>query len=106
MKLEIVSDGQNDTLMLRLRSGFRLTSTNHPALIWDGARPRICPSRHWLMPAQIFVYTDERLGQPVISHGLPLTKIHAHLIGVDPDFRVDVSERLLDVIGASLSKIC
>ena len=34
----------------------------------------------------------EQLGQPVISNGLPLTKIHhaafdAHLIGVDPDFR-------------------
>jgi hypothetical protein len=42
----------------------------------------------------------------VISNGLPLTKIHAHLIGVDPDFRFDVSERLLDVIGGSLSKIC
>jgi len=46
---------------------------------------------------------DEQLGQPVISNGLPLTKIHhaafdAHLIGVDPDFRVQVSDRLLDVI--------
>jgi hypothetical protein len=28
------------------------------------------------------------------------------LIGVDPDFRIHVSERLLDVIGGSLSKIC
>jgi predicted restriction endonuclease len=33
---------------------------------------------------------DEQLGQPVISNGLPLTKIHhaafdAHLIGIDPD---------------------
>jgi len=54
---------------------------------------------------------DEQLGQPIISNGLPLTTIHhaafdAHLIGVDPDFRVYVSERLLDVIGGSLSKIC
>ena len=54
---------------------------------------------------------DEQLGQPIVSNGLPLTKIHptafnAHLIGVDPDFRVHVSERLLDVIGGSLSKIC
>jgi hypothetical protein len=32
-----------------------------------------------------YIFTsDERLEQPVISHGLPLTKIHAHLIGVDP----------------------
>ena len=54
---------------------------------------------------------DEQLGQPIISNGLPLTTIHhaafdAHLIGVDPDFRVHVSDRLLDVIGGSLSKIC
>ena len=54
---------------------------------------------------------DEQLGQPIISNGLPLTTIHhaafnAHLIGVDPEFRFEVSERLLDVIGGSLSKIC
>jgi hypothetical protein len=35
-------------------------------------------------------------------NGLPLTKIHhaafdAHLIGIDPDFCVDVSERLLEI---------
>jgi putative restriction endonuclease len=38
----------------------------------------------------------------VISHGLPLTKIHhaafdAHLIGIDPDFRIHVSDRLLEI---------
>jgi putative restriction endonuclease len=54
---------------------------------------------------------DEQLGQPIISNGLPLTTIHhaafdAHLIGFHSDFRVHVSERLLDVIGGSLSKIC
>jgi putative restriction endonuclease len=54
---------------------------------------------------------DEQLGQPIVSNGLPLTKIHpaavdAHLIGVDPDFRVHVSDRLLDIIWGSLSKIC
>ena len=54
---------------------------------------------------------DEQLGQPIISNGLPLTTIHhaafdTHLIGVDPEFRFEVSERLLDVIGGSLSKIC
>jgi putative restriction endonuclease len=60
------------------------------------------------------VTDDEQLGRPIISNGrngLPLTTIHhtafnAHMIGVDPDFRVYVSERLLDVIGGSLSKIC
>jgi putative restriction endonuclease len=34
--------------------------------------------------------------------GLPLTKIHhaafdAHLIGIDPDFRIHVSDRLLEI---------
>lgn len=43
---------------------------------------------------------DEEFGQPVVQNGIPLSKIHhaafdAHLIGVDPDFRVHVSERLL-----------
>ena len=45
---------------------------------------------------------DEQLGQPVISNGLPLTKRHhaafdAHLIGIDPDFRIHVSDRLLEI---------
>jgi putative restriction endonuclease len=36
---------------------------------------------------------------------LPLTKIHhsafdAHVIGIVPDYRIHVSDRLLDVIGA------
>jgi putative restriction endonuclease len=46
--------------------------------------------------------TDEQLGQPIVSNGLPLTKIHhaafdSHLIGIDPDFRIHVSDRLLDL---------
>jgi putative restriction endonuclease len=45
---------------------------------------------------------DEQLGQPVISNGLPLTKLHhaafdAHLIGIDPDYRIYVSDRLLEI---------
>jgi putative restriction endonuclease len=45
---------------------------------------------------------DEQLGQPVVSNGLPLTKIHhaafdAHLIGIDPDFCIHVSDRLLEI---------
>jgi putative restriction endonuclease len=46
---------------------------------------------------------DEQLGQPiVVSNGLPLTKIHhaafdAHLIGIDPNFRIPVSDRLLEI---------
>jgi hypothetical protein len=43
---------------------------------------------------------DERLGQPVVPNGIPLSKIHyaafdAHLIGIDADYRLHVSERLL-----------
>jgi putative restriction endonuclease len=42
------------------------------------------------------------LGQPIVSNALPLTKIHhaafdANLIGIDPDFRIHVSARLLEI---------
>ena len=58
--------------------------------------PRLLDAAHIIMDA------DEQLGQPVISNGLPLTKIHhaafdAHLIGIDPDFRIHVSDRLLEI---------
>jgi putative restriction endonuclease len=50
--------------------------------------------------AHIIADKDETLGQPVVSNGIPLSKIHhaafdAHLIGIDPDFRMHVSDRLL-----------
>jgi predicted restriction endonuclease len=40
--------------------------------------------------AHIVMDADEQLGQPIVSNGLPLTKIHhaafdVHLIGIDPD---------------------
>ena len=49
--------------------------------------------------AHIISDTDELLGQPIVSNGLPLSKIHhaafdSHLIGIDPDYRVHVAERL------------
>ena len=58
--------------------------------------PRLLDAAHIVMDA------DEQLGQPIVSNGLPLTKIHhaafdAHLIGVDPDFRIHVSDRLLEI---------
>ena len=58
--------------------------------------PRLLDAAHIVMDA------DEQLGQPVISNGLPLTKIHhaafdAHLIGIDPDFQIHVSDRLLEI---------
>ena len=50
--------------------------------------------------AHIISDKDERFGQPVIPNGIPLSKIHhaafdAHLIGIDPDYRLHVSGRLL-----------
>jgi putative restriction endonuclease len=50
--------------------------------------------------AHIVADKDELLGQPVVSNGIPLSKIHhaafdAHLIGIDPDYRLHVSDRLL-----------
>jgi putative restriction endonuclease len=38
----------------------------------------------------------------VVTNGLPLTKIHhaafdANLIGIDPDYRIHVSDRLLEI---------
>ncbi|MET4200736.1 HNH endonuclease signature motif containing protein [Bradyrhizobium sp. LA6.12] len=51
--------------------------------------------------AHIVADANERMGQPLVSNGLPLSKIHhaafdAHLIGIDPDFGIHVSERLLN----------
>ncbi len=50
--------------------------------------------------AHIVSDTNEVLGQPVVPNGLPLSKIHhaafdTHLIGIDPDYRLHVSEQLL-----------
>ncbi|MDO8280839.1 MAG: hypothetical protein Q7T63_22330, partial [Burkholderiaceae bacterium] len=43
---------------------------------------------------------DEKFDQPVVPNGIPLSKIHhaafdAHLIGIDPDYRLHVADRLL-----------
>ena len=51
--------------------------------------------------AHIIADRDELLGQPVVPNGIPLSKIHhaafdAHLIGIDPDYRLHVSDRLLE----------
>ncbi|MEO6945454.1 MAG: HNH endonuclease [Nitrobacter sp.] len=58
------------------------------------------PETLLLDAAHIIADKDERLGQPVVSNGIPLSKIHqaafdAHLIGIDPDIRMHVSDRLL-----------
>ena len=50
--------------------------------------------------AHIIADKDEQYGHPVVPNGLPLSKTHhaafdAHLIGIDPDFKIHVSDRLL-----------
>lgn len=50
--------------------------------------------------AHIISDGDEIFGQPIIPNGIPLSKIHhaafdAHLLGIDPDFRIHLSKRLL-----------
>ena len=58
------------------------------------------PEPMLLDAAHIISDGNEELGHAVVPNGIPLTKIHhaafdAHLIGIDADFRVHVSERLL-----------
>ena len=58
------------------------------------------PESILLDAAHIVEDKDEQFGQPVVPNGIPLSKIHhaafdAHLIGIDPDYRLHVSERLL-----------
>jgi putative restriction endonuclease len=60
------------------------------------------PEQRLLDAAHIVMDADEQLGQPIISNGLPLTKIHhaafdANLIGIDPDFGIHVADRLLEI---------
>jgi putative restriction endonuclease len=57
------------------------------------------PEQRLLDAAHIVVDGDELLGQPVVANGLPLSKVHhaafdANLIGIDPDYRIHVSEQL------------
>ena len=59
------------------------------------------PEQRLLDAAHIISDKDERLGQPIVPNGLPLSKIHhaafdAYLIGIDPDYWLHVSDRLLD----------
>jgi putative restriction endonuclease len=51
--------------------------------------------------AHIIEDKNEPLGQPVVQNGIPLAKTHhaafdAHLIGIDPDFRIHIADRILD----------
>jgi len=58
------------------------------------------PEPMLLDAAHIISDKDENWGQPVVPNGIPLSKIHhaafdAHLIGIDPDYRIHVAGRLL-----------
>ena len=60
------------------------------------------PGPRLLDAAHIIVDLNEELGQPVVPNGLPLSKIHhaafdANLIGIDPDFRIHISDQLLSI---------
>lgn len=60
------------------------------------------PEPRLLDAAHIMADRHEELGQPVVSNGLPLSKIHhaawdADLIGIDADFRIHVSDQLLSM---------
>lgn len=58
------------------------------------------PEPRLLDAAHIIADGHEELGIPIISNGLPLSKVHhaafdANLIGISPELRVHVSEQLL-----------
>jgi putative restriction endonuclease len=58
------------------------------------------PESLLLDAAHIIADKDELFGQPTVPNGIPLSKIHhaafdSHLIGIDPDYRLHVSKRLL-----------
>jgi putative restriction endonuclease len=60
------------------------------------------PEPRLLDAAHIVIDAHEQLGQPIVSNGLPLTKLHhaafdANLIGIDADFRIHVADRLLEI---------
>jgi putative restriction endonuclease len=88
----------------RSRLGWHQASFRDAVLSAYGGRCAISrlPDPRLLDAAHIVMDADEQLGQPIVSNGLLLSKIHhaafdAHLIGIDPDFRIHVSDRLLDI---------
>lgn len=60
------------------------------------------PEPRLLDAAHIVPDVNEDLGQPIVSNGLPLSKVHhaafdANLIGIDPDYRIHVSPVLMSM---------
>ncbi|MEM9428455.1 MAG: HNH endonuclease [Pseudomonadota bacterium] len=63
--------------------------------------PSNLPEARLLDAAHIVPDADEVWGAPFVPNGLPLSKIHhaafdAHLIGIDPDFRLHVAAQLME----------
>jgi putative restriction endonuclease len=58
------------------------------------------PEPRLLDAAHIVADRDDALGQPIVSNGLPLSKLHhaafdANLIGIDPEYRIHITDELL-----------
>lgn len=73
-----------------------LTAYGNRCAISGLPEPRLIDAAH------IIADKDEDRGQPIVPNGLPLSKIHhaafdANLIGIDPDFRIHVSDALLSM---------
>jgi putative restriction endonuclease len=56
------------------------------------------PEPRPLDAAHIVPDLDAEFGQPLVTNGLPLSKLHhaafdANLIGIDPDYRIHISAR-------------
>ena len=59
------------------------------------------PESRLLDAAHIVADADEKMGHPLVTNGIPLSKIHhaafdAHLMGIDPDYKLHVSPQLLE----------
>lgn len=81
----------------------RLHQSSFRQAVIDAYRGRCAlsglPEPLLLDAAHIVSDGHELMGQPVIQNGIPLSKLHhaafdAHLLGIDPDFRIHVAERL------------
>jgi hypothetical protein len=75
-------------LLILFRRGTRDRQHEISTVLWCGPEAPASAKIRW------------RLGQPVVPNGIPLSKIHhaafdSHLIGIDPDYRLHVSNRLL-----------
>jgi putative restriction endonuclease len=84
----------------------RLHQASFRQMVIDAYRGRCAisglPEPILLDAAHIASDADEQFGQPIVNNGIPLSKLHhaafdAHLIGIDPDFRIHVSRKLMDM---------